>query len=260
MQLRFGSPNRAAQHPGYFFVFVSFNIVQGKDHLVAGRQLNDGLVERYAIHDRHRIGILRALDYLDRRFTIVRSLFHLDAAFAKMHQDLVDGQPVQPGGKSRLTTKATNFSKELDEDFLRKVFGLRDVTGHSQTERINSAIMPLVKLLEGPHVALSRFLSQRVICFLLRLDFGCGHVFVLAQATKSIPSFSACSPRASRVRFFQKSPTTFLGISPRALRVTSWPQRGCVMQRFERVVALPDPKDIEFPLPHQHLERGPQVQ
>lgn len=124
MQLRLGGPNRAAQHSGYFFVFVSFNIVKGKDHLVAGRQLNDGFVERYAIHDRHRIGILRAFDYLDRRFTIVRRLFHLDAAFAKVHQDLVDGQPVQPGGESRFTAKAANLAKELDEDFLRKVFGL----------------------------------------------------------------------------------------------------------------------------------------
>jgi hypothetical protein len=26
-----------------------------------------------------------------------------------------------------------------------------------------------------------------------------------------------------------------------------------VMQRFERVVALPDPKDIEFPQPHQRF-------
>jgi hypothetical protein len=39
-------------------------------------------------------------------------------------------------------------------------------------------------LLEGRHVALSRLLSQRVIRFRLRLDFGCGHVFVLGQATK----------------------------------------------------------------------------
>jgi len=26
-----------------------------------------------------------------------------------------------------------------------------------------------------------------------------------------------------------------------------------VMRRFERVVALPDPKDIEFPKPQQHF-------
>jgi hypothetical protein len=50
--------------------------------------------------------------------------------------------------------------------------------------------MALVKLLEGRHVALGRFLSQSVICFLRRLDFGCGHVFVLGQATR----FSSSTP------------------------------------------------------------------
>ena len=95
-------------------------------------------------------------------------------------------RPVQPGGKGRLTTKASNFSKELNEDFLSEVFGLRDVAGHSQTERVNPAIMPLVKLLEGGHVALSSLLRQRVIRFLRRLGFGCGHVFVLGQATKNL--------------------------------------------------------------------------
>ena len=46
--------------------------------------------------------------------------------------------------------------------------------------------MPLVELLEGRHVALSGPLGQRVICFLLRLGFGCGHVFLIGQATKLI--------------------------------------------------------------------------
>lgn len=107
--------------------------------------------------------------------------------------------------------------------------------------------MPLVKLLEGHHVALSRLLSQRVISFLLRLDVGCGHVFVFLQATKAPRRFSACSHRVSRVRFFKGAQPLCLDISPWVLRVTSWPQRGCVMQRFKRVVALPDPKDMNFP-------------
>ncbi len=62
---------------------------------------------------------------------------------------------MQPGGKGRLTTKASNFSKELDEDFLSEVFSFRDIAGHSQTERVNPPIMSLVKLLESAHVALS---------------------------------------------------------------------------------------------------------
>ncbi len=72
-------------------MFVSFNIVKGKNRAVAGRQLGNSFVERYAIHDRHRIRILGAFDYLYRRFTVVRCLFHLDAALAEVHQDLIDG-------------------------------------------------------------------------------------------------------------------------------------------------------------------------
>ena len=211
VQLRLGSPNRAAQHSGYLFVFVSFNIVKGKDRAVAGRQLNNRFIQGYAIHDRHRIGVFRAFDYLYRSFAVVGRLFHLDAAFAEVHQDLVDGQPVQPGGKSGLTSKTSNFSKELDEDLLCKVFRLRDVTGHSQAERVNPAIMTLVKLLEGSHITLSGFLSQRVICFLLRLGFGCGHVFVMGASDERICILNACPPRLSRVRVFQRSDNLCLG-------------------------------------------------
>jgi hypothetical protein len=110
--------------------------------------------------------------------------------------------------------------------------------------------MPLVKLLEGRHVALSRLLRQRVIRFLLRLGFGCGHVFVLGQATKELYLLTllrhnyhefACS----------KSGNLFLGISHSALARCVVALNAGVMRRFERVVALPDPKDIEFPQPHR---------
>src|SRR4030095_7570236 len=91
---------------------------------------------------------------------------------------------MQPGGKGRLTPKASNLSKQLDEDFLSEILCLRDIAGHSQTERVNPAIMPLVKLLKGWHVALSRLLRQGEIRLLRRLDFGCGHVFVLGKQRK----------------------------------------------------------------------------
>jgi hypothetical protein len=61
-------------------------------------------------------------------------------------------------------------------------------------------------LLESRHVALGRFLRQSVIGFLRRLGFGCGHVFVLGQATK-ISILNACSPGFSRVRVFKRVAT-----------------------------------------------------
>ena len=157
---------------------------------------------------------------------------------------------MQPGRKGRLTTKTSYFSKELNEDFLSEIFSLGDVAGHSQTERVNPAIMPLVKLLEGYHIALSSFLSQRVIRFLLRLGFGCGHVFVLGSATTEVASLALVS--------HDHESAHFKGAATKSLAFPQWGScealvalNAGVMRRFERVVALPDPKDIEFPQPHQ---------
>ena len=163
---------------------------------------------------------------------------------------------MQPGSKGRLTTKASNFSKELDEDLLCQVFSFRNVAGHSQAEGVNPAIMPLVKQLESGHVALSCSLRQRVICFRLRLGFGCGHVFVFGLATK----FSVTLVfDASRLRLFQRSDNLFLSLV-RDLRGSGRPQRGCdAALRARRCLA--QPKSIEFPLPQQRLSQSlPQVQ
>ena len=169
------------EHPSIlrnFFVFVPFDVVKGKNRAVTGRQLGNGFIEGNPVNNRHRVGVFRAFDYLNRRFAVLSGLLHPHAAFAEVHQHLIDGQPVQPGSKSRLATKASNFSKELNEDLLCEIFSLRDIPGHSQAERINATIMALVKLLEGSHVALSGFLRQPVIGCSRCLGFGCGHVFV----------------------------------------------------------------------------------
>jgi hypothetical protein len=55
--------------------------------------------------------------------------------------------------------------------------------------------MALVKLLEGCHVALSRFLPQLVICRLRCLGFGCGHVLVCSGKLDKISQLPACSAR-----------------------------------------------------------------
>jgi hypothetical protein len=99
--------------------------------------------------------------------------------------------------------------------------------------------MPLIKLLEGCHIALSGFLSQRKIRF--RLEFGCGHVFVLGQATKDLSPFAPVRHAYHESAFSREQ-------QPQGVALDAG-----VMQRFERVVALPDPKDIEFSQPHQRF-------
>ena len=117
--------------------------------------------------------------------------------------------------------------------------------------------MPLVKLLEGCHIALSRLLRQCVVRFLLRLGFGCGHVFVLGQATKD--SVFSCSfatiitsPRLSKERQLISSAFPRRALARRLVALNAG-----VMRRFQRVVALPGPKDVEFPQPRQRFSWFP---
>jgi hypothetical protein len=52
---------------------------------------------------------------------------------------------------------------------------------------------------------------------------------------------------------FQRSGNLFLDISPAGSYEALVALNAGVMRRFKRVVALPDPKDIEFPKPQQHF-------
>ena len=135
-----------------------------------------GLVERYAVNDGHGVGILCALNYLHGSFALFCGLLHLDTSFAKVHQDLVDRQAVQPGGEGGLATEASNFSKELNEDLLGEVFCLRDVLRHAQAKRVDATIVALVNLLERLHVALGGTLRQLIIGRLCCPCLGSGHV------------------------------------------------------------------------------------
>jgi hypothetical protein len=224
-------------------MLVPFNIVKGKDRSITGRQLSNRLVQGDPVNHRHRIGVFRASFYLVRGFAVLSRVFHAHSTFAEMHQHLVDGEAVKPRRESGLAPKTTDFSKELYEDLLSEIFSLRDISGHPQAERINATIMALEKLLESSHVSLGGFLSQLIVSRLRCLGFGCGHVFVCSGKLGIILQLPACSARFSRFRQFQGS-----GTFPRTTRVgmrcqVQYPQTAAVMRRFERVVALPDPKN-----------------
>ena len=125
---------------------MALNIVQRENRAIPGRQLLDRIVECDPIDNRHGVRVFRTFDDLHGSFAVVGGLLHPHAPFAKVHQHLIHGQAVQPGGERRLPAKAPNLSKQLDE-----------------TERVNAAIVALVKLLEGFHVAFGGFLRQSVI-------------------------------------------------------------------------------------------------
>jgi hypothetical protein len=55
--------------------------------------------------------------------------------------------------------------------------------------------MPLVKLLESGHIALSGFLSQLIVGLLRCLGLGCGHVLVGSGKLEEISQLPACAAR-----------------------------------------------------------------
>ena len=113
--------------------------------------------------------------------------------------------------------------------------------------------MALVKLLEGRHVALRRLLRQSVIRFLRRLGFGCGHVFVWGKLRR-LPPLTLVRPGPFTRPRFQGSGNLIPADFPIGLmRGNLVALNAGVMRRFKRVVALPNPKDIEFPQPQQHF-------
>jgi hypothetical protein len=79
------------------------------------------------------------------------------------------------------------------------------------------------------------------------LGFGCGHVRPLGQARKKSHKFRLVLARISRFREFQGSSTVPLDTRVGMRLGGPVPSNAAVMRRFTRVVALPDPKNSDFP-------------
>jgi hypothetical protein len=88
------------------------------------------------------------------------SLLVLHVPLTEVHQHLVDRHTVQPCREGRVTSEAADLPVQLYKYVLCQVFGLMRVLEHSQTDRINPAVMPLIDLFESCHVTLSRKLRQ----------------------------------------------------------------------------------------------------
>src|ERR1700752_4531335 len=61
---------------------------------------------------------------------------------------------MEPGRKCGLAPESRNLAIELQECFLREVFGLGGVSRHPQTERVNAPLVPIIKGLERFRVPL----------------------------------------------------------------------------------------------------------
>ena len=75
-------------------MFVPFDVVEREHRPVTGRKLSNSLIQRDPVDDGHRIGVFSAFYYLRWCFTILSRLLHAHTAFAKMHEHLIDCEPV----------------------------------------------------------------------------------------------------------------------------------------------------------------------
>lgn len=77
----------------------------------------------------------------------------MGALLAEAHQDHIRGETVQPGRKGGFATESVNFAEELEESFLREVFGFEGVADHTEAEAVDTARVLAVELFEGSGVA-----------------------------------------------------------------------------------------------------------
>jgi len=73
--------------------------------------------------------------------------------FAEAHEDYVRGEAVQPGGEGGLAAERVNLAEELEEGFLREVFGFEGIADHAKAETVDTAGVLAVELFEGGGVA-----------------------------------------------------------------------------------------------------------
>jgi len=172
-------------------MLVSFDVVQRKYCLISGRQLRNRLVEGDPVYHRHGVRIFRPFDYLNWGFAVLGGLLQTHPTLAKVHQNLIHRQPMQPGSESRFPAKTAYFAKELNKYFLRQILGFGHIPGHPQAERIYASVVTLVKLFEGFHVSFGSFLRQLVIRRSGCLGFVCCHLLCDRQTARNETSITS---------------------------------------------------------------------
>src|SRR5689334_3378176 len=101
-----------------------------------------------------------------------------------MHQNRVDRNPVEPGGKRGIAPERADLPEELEKHLLCQVFRLRHVSKHAQAKTVDVPAMSFVKALKSRSVAL--LCAGNCLAF---VPFSCGWLCVCR--------FHICSPLAS---------------------------------------------------------------
>src|SRR5687768_2292009 len=160
MKLRFGGADRNTHHPCNLFVLVSLDVVKYEYVPITVWQFGDRVLEGDPIDDRHLVRVGGSVYGLLRHFSIVGDLFVLNASPPEVHQHLVYGQTMKPGGKCRIAAETSGLSEKLDEDFLGQILGLRCVVCHPHRQTECTTVITLVDDLKGGQVSACSELTQ----------------------------------------------------------------------------------------------------
>ena len=138
-------------------MLVAFDIVKQEDEPVSGREVGDGLFERKAVDGtgESEVGGTKAASwaFFGGGFHGLVERDQLQALAAELHEDDIDGEAVEPGGKGGVAAEGGDFAVELEEGFLGEIFGLGAVADHAQAEGIDAALMEGEELGKGGMVA-----------------------------------------------------------------------------------------------------------
>src|SRR5205085_4464216 len=138
MELRLRRAFGDAEYVSDLVVVVPLDVVQDEDGAIAGRQLRDGALKGDAINDRHLVRVLRAAHDLHGRLALFGRKLGPCAPAPKVHEHLIDREPMQPSGEGRLAAKTADLVEEMREDVLRQVFSFGRVAEHAEAERIDA--------------------------------------------------------------------------------------------------------------------------
>jgi hypothetical protein len=147
VELGFRGANCNSRHLGNLLVLKTFDVVQDED---AARPIGQSGHRLFEIHGLARFADRgRGIEQVE----ILGRLVPAPAAFApKPPHDLVDGDPVQPGGECALATVTAELMPRPHEDILGQLLGETLVTGQPETERVHPPDVGVVQRPKGDRI------------------------------------------------------------------------------------------------------------